>query len=104
MPEGDQYIYVLHAARPEMFTTGLTAEEIEIQSLHSAYVSRLSEERVVLLYGRTMTTDADTFGIVIFKAETEAAAQSVMENDPGVKYGLQRAKLYPYKVAFMAGS
>ena len=96
------YIYVLRPTRPEMLTSGFTDAETRIQADHSAYLDRLSEHGDLILFGRTLTTDQDTFGIVVFKAESEAAARRLMENDPGVKNGLMHAKLYPYRIAYMA--
>ena len=42
-----------------------------------------------------------TFGLVIFKADSEAEARQIMENDPAVKHGVMRATLYPYRVVFL---
>ena len=99
MPQAEHYIYTLHPARLEMLTAGPTAEEADIISRHATYLEDLAEKGVVVLAGRTQTRDADTFGIVIVNAESEAEARVVMENDPGVKYGVQRAKLYPFRIA-----
>lgn len=35
--------------------------------------------------GRSQNNDENTFGIVIFRASSEAKASEIMENDPAVK-------------------
>ena len=59
----------------------------------------ITDEGVVILVGRTQTDEYSTFGIVIFEAESEAAARRVVENDPAVHEKVMRAELYPYKIA-----
>lgn len=40
-----------------------------------------------------------SFGIVIFKAESAAQAQRIMEDDPAVRARTMRAELFPYRIA-----
>ena len=40
-----------------------------------------------------------TFGLVIFEADSEAAAMEFMRSDPAVEAGLMTATLHPYAVA-----
>jgi len=102
MPDITQYLYKIQLARPEMLTDGPTSDEETIVSEHFAYLKGLTEQGIVILAGRTLNTDASSFGIVIFKAESEEAARKVMNNDPAVRQGVMRAELYPYRVALMA--
>jgi uncharacterized protein YciI len=83
-----------------MLAEGPTPEEENIITDHAAYVKKLTEEGVVLLAGRTLNTDASSFGIVIFEANDDGAARSVMEKDPAVVKGLMRAEVFPYRIAF----
>jgi uncharacterized protein YciI len=62
----------------------------------------LKEKGVVILAGRTLNTDSSSFGIVIFRVDSEDAAHKIMENDPAVVNRVMRAELYPYRIAFMA--
>lgn len=87
-----------------MLTAGPTDEEARLVSEHFHYLQGLCEAGVVKLAGRTLNTDASAFGIIIFEAADEAAARSIMENDPAVKQGVMRAELYPYRIALMANS
>jgi uncharacterized protein YciI len=84
-----------------MVTDGPTTEETETVSRHFAYLKDLTEKGVMILVGRTQNSDESTFGIAIFEAEDEAAARTIMENDPAIVGGVMSAKLYPYKVALI---
>jgi uncharacterized protein YciI len=87
-----------------MLTNGPTEDEAAITSEHFRYLKGLTDGGVVVLAGRTLNTDASSFGIVILRADSEAKARAVMENDPGVAKGVMRAALYPYRIALMAGA
>jgi uncharacterized protein YciI len=82
-----------------MVTQGPTDEEASILSEHSNYLESLTKQGVVLVFGRTQNNDKSTFGITIFRAESDEAARSIMSNDPVVKGGIMQAELFPYKVA-----
>jgi len=56
----------------------------------------------MVLAGRTLNTDERSFGIVIFRADSEEAARRVMDQDPVVHNRVMRAELYPYRIALMA--
>lgn len=101
MPPDSQYIYRIRPTRPSMLSEGLTAEEESIISEHFTYLQRLTQEGIVLVCGRTMTTDESTFGIVIFVAQSEGDAWKIMENDPAVKRGVMKAELFPFRIALL---
>jgi uncharacterized protein YciI len=82
-----------------MVTKGPTSEEASIVSEHFDYLASLTEQGVVLVFGRTLNNDTSTFGIIIFRAESDDSARSIMNNDPAVKKRVMRAELFPYKVA-----
>jgi uncharacterized protein YciI len=94
-----QFLYRLLPTRIEMVTIGSTPEEEAIVDEHFAYLEALTEQGVMILVGRTQNNDEDTFGIVIFQADSEEQAQQIMNADPAVKKGIMRAKLYPFRVA-----
>ena len=100
----NQYLYKIQPNRLEMVTRGPTDEETAILSEHFSYLKSLTDEGVVLVFGRTQNNDPSTFGITIFRAESEEAARSIMDNDPAVKRGVMRAELFPYKVAGLNAS
>ena len=102
MSDVTHYLYRIQASRPEMLTHGPTPEEAETVSQHFAYLKQLTEQGVVVLAGRTLNTDASSFGIVILQADSEEAARNVMQHDPAVQRQVMRAELFPYRIALMA--
>ena len=96
-----QWLYRIQPTRPEMLSDGSTPQEDEITSQHFRYLKGLMEQGIVLLAGRTLNTDNSSFGIIIFKAENEAAARAIVHNDPAVQAKQFRAELFPYRVALL---
>lgn len=95
----NEYLYRIQPVRTAMLADGPTPEEEAAVHGHFEYLSRLTAEGVVTLAGRTLNTDETSFGIVIFLAEDDAAARSIMTSDPAVAAGVFRAELFPYRVA-----
>ncbi len=102
MSEAKQYLYKIKPTRPAMLIEGLTPRESEIMAQHFAYLQQLTQQGVLILAGRTLTTDEDTFGITVFKANSEEHARTIMNNDPAVIQGVMHAKLFPYRVALIS--
>lgn len=96
-----QYLYVIRPTRLEMLADGPTPEEADIVSQHFGYLEGLTKEGIVVLAGRTLNTDASSFGIVVFNAKSEKAARKVTEGDPAVSQGVMQAELFPFRVALM---
>lgn len=101
MAEMQQWLYRIQPVRPEMLTDGPTSEEAQITEQHFEYLQELMGQGIVILAGRTQTTGYSSFGIIIFKAENEAAARSIMHNDPAVRQRQFRAELFPYRIALL---
>jgi len=99
--ETNEYLYRIQSTRPELLTDGPTPDEAGALEGHFAYLQDLTDRGVVLLAGRTLNTDPSNFGIVIFRAESAAAAQEIMTNDPAVAGGVMTAELFPYRVALL---
>lgn len=97
-----EFVYVLKPSRLSMLTEGATEEESRVLSKHAQYMDGLAKKGVVEFAGRTQNEDESTFGLVVFHAQTEAAAQQLMADDPAVKHGVMTARLFPYKIAFRA--
>ena len=53
---------------------------------------------MVLLFGRTETTDPPTFGIVIFRAASPAEARGILVDDPAMRAGVMRGEVSPFRV------
>jgi uncharacterized protein YciI len=92
MPE---YIYLIHPFRHSFFDTP-TREEETILDEHFAYLKKAAETGTVLLAGPC--TD-DTFGVVVFRAENDAAAQAFMFDDPSMKKNVMVAELHPMRIS-----
>ena len=102
MDELKHYLYRIQPTRHEILTEGRTPEETEIIGEHFAYLERLTREGVALLVGRTLSTDQDSMGIVIFTARSDEEARALMEADPAVTKGVMSAKLFPFRIALQA--
>ncbi len=93
-----EFLYRLQLVRGDMLQTGPSDSEQAVVAEHFAYLQDLDAQGVIILVGRTLTTDEDTMGITVFRAESEDAARQIMNGDPAVKKGVMTATLYPFKV------
>jgi uncharacterized protein YciI len=101
MQERLEFIYVLRSARVEMLTDGPTVNEAAAIGEHFAYLQDLTAKGVVVLAGRTTEDDARTFGVVVFRAGSEADARRIMDGDPAVRQGAMSATLHPFRIALL---
>jgi uncharacterized protein len=92
MPE---YNYLIHPYRHGFFDHP-TPEEEAILEEHFTYLKKAAEEGIVALAGPC--TD-DTFGLVIFRAENDEAANAFMFADPCVKKNVMVAELHPMRIS-----
>ena len=104
MAEERLYLYRVTLRRPAMLVEGPTAEERATVARHGAYLQALLEQGRLVLAGRTDTTDAATFGIAIVRAESDAAARRLMEEDPFVREGLTNGELFPFHLSHHAAA
>ncbi len=94
------YIYLLKPTRLGMLTEGPTPAESASISRHAQRLAALAEAGAVLLAGRALVNDERTFGIVIFYAADDAAAEAFAQADPAVADGVMSAQALPYSIAF----
>jgi len=92
MPE---YLYLIHPFRHGFFESP-APEEDAVMDEHFDYLKKAAEAGIVLLAGPC--TD-DTFGLVVFRAENENAANAFMFDDPSVKKNVMVAELHPMHVS-----
>lgn len=59
----NQYLYRLEPVRLGTLTQGPTEHEAAIIGDHFAYLERLASRGIVLMAGRTLAADENTFGI-----------------------------------------
>ncbi len=93
-----EFLYKLQLVRGDMLRTGPTPSEQSAVAEHFAYLQDLNAKGVIILVGRTLTTDENTMGLAVFRAESEDAARQIMNSDPAVMRGVMSATLYPFKV------
>ena len=97
-----QYLYKIQPVRPAMLTEGPTEEEAQRVGEHFQYLQKLMGDGVLILAGRTQTSDYSSFGIALFEAESDEAMREIVANDPAVMYRVMRAEWYPYRLALFA--
>ena len=93
-----EFLYKLQLVRGDMLQTGPTEQEQAVVAEHFAYLQDLKSRGAIILVGRTLTTDENTIGLAIFRAESERDASQIMNSDPAVKNGVMTATLYPFKI------
>ena len=92
------FIYILKLSDQKLHEdSNWTDEQNKIAGEHFLYLKNLLSDNVMILAGRTI--EEDTFGIVVFKAETRDDALQIMNNDPAVKNKLMTAELHEFSLA-----
>jgi uncharacterized protein YciI len=90
-----EFIYLIHPLRHEFFENPTPLEEEAVEA-HFQYLQQAVDEGIVLLAGPCLD---ETFGVVIFKAESEAEARAFMLDDPSVKSNVMMAELHPMNIS-----
>jgi uncharacterized protein len=93
-----EFLYKLQLVRGDMLRTGPTPQEQAAVAEHFAYLQDLAAKSVMIFVGRTETTDENTMGLAVFRAQSEDSARQIMNDDPAVRKGVMKATLYPFKV------
>ncbi len=90
-----EFIYLIHPFRDGYFEKPTKIEETVMEE-HYQYLRKAAEEGTVLLAGPCLD---DTFGLVIFRAESDEAARVFMFNDPSVLNNVMMAELHPMRAS-----
>ena len=93
------YIYRIQPVRPAMLAEGLTEAEARVTAAHFDYLKRLLADGLLVLAGRTLTSDYSAFGVAIFNARDDDHMRQITEADPGVSKKLFRAEWFPFRIA-----
>lgn len=96
-----QYLYVLRVTPRFHRESSWTEAENAAVGKHFERLAKATNAGQVILAGKTNEALDKTFGLVIFEADDEAAANAFMESDPAVVAGLMNATLHPYSVALL---
>ena len=94
-----QYLYMLRVAPQLQDESKWTDKHKAAAVKHFERLKKAAADGKVILAGRTTEPLDKTFGLVIFEADSEAAARAFMEADPAVVAGVMTATLHPYSVA-----
>ncbi len=94
-----QYIYMLRVAPHLQDQSKWTDKEKTAAGKHFERLKKATADGKVILAGRTTESLDKTFGLVVFEADSEAAASAFMKEDPAVVAGVMTATLHPYSVA-----
>ena len=97
--KAQQYLYMLRVAPLLQDESKWTDKHKAAAAKHFERLKKATAEGKVVLAGRTTEALDKTFGLVIFEADSEAAAKAFMESDPAVVAGVMTATLHPYAVA-----
>ena len=92
MPE---YLYLIHPYRDEFYHSP-TPQETRTMEEHFEYLKQATDAGTVLLAGPCLD---DTFGLIVFHAENEQAANAFLFSDPAVQNNVMAAELHPMRVS-----
>ncbi len=94
-----QFIYVLHLVPRLYDDANWTKEDKAVLGRHFNRFKDAAASGQLILAGRTSEPGNKTFGIAVFEANDEKAAQKFMNDDPTVIAGIMTAELHPFAVA-----
>jgi uncharacterized protein YciI len=94
------YIYLIHPLRQEFFESPTPEEEAAMEA-HYQYLKKSAVQGVVILAGLCLD---ETFGVVVFTADSDEAARAFMFNDPCIQSNVMIAELHPMRVSLMTPS
>jgi uncharacterized protein len=97
-PNTKPFIYMLKLVPRLYDDKKWTKEDKAAVDRHFTQLQEAAKSGEVILAGRTQEPGKQTFGIVIFRASDEAAAQKFMESDPAVVAKLMTAELHPFQM------
>jgi uncharacterized protein YciI len=95
-----EWIYFIHPPRDD-FAATMTEEEEAAWAVHFERFKRMLAEGSIVLVGPTL--GRTNTGIAIFEAPDEAAARTIMEEDPAIMGGFATGELRPFKVSLLRG-
>ena len=97
-----QFALLMKATGPEFFKKTQEPEGMQLVNKHFKKLQALTEQGVVIFSGHSLNTDETGFGIIVVRAESEAAARKIIDEDDLVKAGLVRGTVFPFQVVTTA--
>ena len=93
------FLYKLEAACSDVPGADLNSADPHVLREHFDYLKRLHERGDIVLFGLTLNPDPAAISLCVFRANSEEAALSIMENDPFIAKGVARGALFPFHIA-----
>ena len=97
-----QFALLMKATGPEFFTKTQEPDGKQLVDKHFKKLQALTQQGVCLFSGHTLVTDESGFGIIVVRADSEAEAQKIIDDDDLVKAGLVRGTVFPFQVVTSA--
>src|SRR5215813_9169418 len=92
-----KFVGVFKVTRLDFVTKGPKPEELPVIRAHVEYWQQLTNQGICLLAGHTLNTDETAFGLAVIRADSEAAAKKIMEDDPMVRAGMITVTVFPFE-------
>lgn len=89
-----EFAYVVRPAFDQAFLARATQEERQVLQEQGEWLGALYADGRVVFAGRCYD---GPFGLVVLDAGDEGEARRLMQQDPSVRGGVQRADLYPFR-------
>jgi len=93
-----QFALLMRPTSSEFFKKTHEPEGMRLIDEHFKRLQALTERGVCIFSGRSLNADETAFGIIVVRADSEAAARKIMEDDALVKAGLVRGTVFPFTV------
>jgi len=97
-PAEKQFALLMKVSGPEFARKIAEPEGQRLAAEHLKKLQALTEKGVCIFSGRTTNLADDGFGIVVVRADSESAAQKIIDDDDLVKAGLIRGTVFPFQV------
>lgn len=94
-----EFIYKLIVVDRLFKEENWTKEDEQIVDEHFAHLQSLLIQNKLILAGKTAGLDKNTYGLVLFQADSYEEAQSIMNRDPAIVKGIMTGYLAEYNIA-----
>ena len=90
------FVGIFKAANPDFVKKGPSPEDMAVLEKHVEYLQGLAGRGISIVAGHTFNHDESGFGLAIVRADSKAAAQTIMEDDPLVRGGLVTVTVFEF--------
>src|SRR4030095_16009734 len=93
-----QFALLMKSTGPDFFRKVAEPEGQRLVGEHVQRLQALTNQGVIIFSGHSLNHDDTGFGIIVVRAESEAAARKIIDEDQLVKAGLVRGTVFPFQV------